>query len=151
LNIHFRTAKIADLETMVSLLARDKLGSQREDISRPLNSAYVDAFHAISDDVNNQLLVVELSNQVIGMMQLTFIPYLTHVGTWRCLIEGVRIDHSFRGQSIGEKMFLHAFEMAKEKGCKVVQLTSDKLRPDAIRFYEKLGFKATHEGFKLAL
>ncbi|WMS85635.1 hypothetical protein [Pleionea litopenaei] len=81
MNIHFRTAKIADLETMVSLLARDKLGSQREDISRPLNSAYVDAFHAISNDVNNQLLVVEISNQVIGMMQLTFIPYVTHVGT----------------------------------------------------------------------
>ncbi|WMS85634.1 GNAT family N-acetyltransferase [Pleionea litopenaei] len=63
----------------------------------------------------------------------------------------MRIDDSFRGQGIGEKMFLHAFEMAKEKGCKIVQLTSDKLRPDAIRFYEKLGFKATHEGFKLAL
>ena len=85
------------------------------------------------------------------MLQLTFIPNLSHLGGWRCLIEGVRIHEDFRGQGIGEEMFEYAIELAKSKGCIVVQLTSDKQRPDAIRFYQKLGFKATHEGFKFTL
>ena len=85
------------------------------------------------------------------MRQLTFIPYLTHIGSWRCLIEGVRIHESFHGCGYGKQMFEHAINLAKVKGCKIVQLTSDKQRPNAIRFYAKLGFKATHEGFKLTL
>ena len=101
--------------------------------------------------VPNQLIVVEANNELIGMLQLTFIPYLTHMGSWRCLIEGVRIHADYRGKGIGEKMFAFAIEQAKKKGCNLVQLTSDKQRPDAIRFYEKLGFKASHEGFKLSV
>jgi ribosomal protein S18 acetylase RimI-like enzyme len=85
------------------------------------------------------------------MLQLTYIPYLTHIGSWRCLIEGVRIHEAYRGQGIGEQVFEHALKLAKARGCKLVQLTSDKQRPEAIRFYEKLGFKASHEGFKLTL
>jgi GNAT superfamily N-acetyltransferase len=94
---------------------------------------------------------VESQHQLVGMLQLTFIPYLTHIGTWRCLIEGVRIHSAHRGKGYGELMFQQAIELAREKGCKLVQLTSDKQRPDAIRFYEKLGFIASHEGFKLTL
>ena len=85
------------------------------------------------------------------MLQLTFIPYLTHIGSWRCLIEGVRIHSNFRGQGLGTAFFKWAIERAKSRHCRIVQLTSDKQRPDALRFYQALGFKATHEGFKLTL
>lgn len=151
MQVTFRKAIEQDLPFIVALLADDELGSQREDISSPTNPAYVDAFAAIESDPNNLLLVVESQHQLVGMLQLTFIPYLTHVGTWRCLIEGVRIHSAHRGKGYGELMFQQAIELAREKGCKLVQLTSDKQRPDAIRFYEKLGFIASHEGFKLTL
>ncbi|MHA2852190.1 GNAT family N-acetyltransferase [Vibrio harveyi] len=151
MELNYRSADFEDLESLVALLSNDPLGSKREDTSIPLNSSYVEAFEAITRDPNNELLVVELENSLVGMLQITFIPYLTHIGSWRCLIEGVRIHSDYRGQGFGEKMFEYAIEQAKNKGCTIVQLTSDKQRPDAIRFYEKLGFKATHEGFKLAL
>ena len=151
MELKYRSADFEDLESLVALLSNDPLGSKREDASVPLNSAYIEAFEAITRDPNNELLVVELENSLVGMLQITFIPYLTHIGGWRCLIEGVRIHSDYRGQGFGAQMFAHAIELAKSKGCTIVQLTSDKQRPDAIRFYEKLGFKATHEGFKLAL
>ncbi|AUJ35168.1 GNAT family N-acetyltransferase [Vibrio vulnificus] len=151
MELNYRSADFEDLESLVALLSNDPLGSKREDASIPLNSSYVEAFEAITRDPNNELFVVELENSLVGMLQITFIPYLTHIGSWRCLIEGVRIHSDYRGQGFGEKMFEYAIEQAKNKGCTIVQLTSDKQRPDAIRFYEKLGFKATHEGFKLAL
>lgn len=151
MSLVFRQAVNADLPSLVSLLANDLLGSHREDASLPLQQSYFDAMQAITNDPNNWLLVVEQGSQLVGMLQLTFIPYLTHKGSWRCLIEGVRIHEDFRGQGFGEQMFQYAIAQAKEKGCSIVQLTSDKQRPDALRFYEKLGFKATHEGFKLAL
>ena len=147
----FRIAIQNDLETLVSMLGDDELGNQREDLSIPLNQQYLDVFKAIDDDPHNELLVVEFNTHIVGMLQLTYIPYLTHIGTWRCLIEGVRIHAEYRGRGIGEKMFEYAISRAKQKHCRLVQLTSDKRRPDAIRFYEKLGFKASHEGFKLAL
>ncbi|OIN23235.1 GNAT family N-acetyltransferase [Vibrio barjaei] len=151
MGLKYRSATLEDLESLVALLSNDSLGSQREDTSIPLNSGYLEAFEAIVRDPNNQLLVVEQENSLVGMLQITFIPYLTHIGSWRCLIEGVRIHSDFRGQGFDEQMFAHAIELARNKGCTIVQLTSDKQRPDAIRFYEKLGFKATHEGFKLVL
>lgn len=151
MSLVFRQAVNADLPSLVRLLANDLLGSHREDASLPLQQSYFDAMQAITNDPNNWLLVVEQGSQLVGMLQLTFIPYLTHKGSWRCLIEGVRIHEDFRGQGFGEQMFQYAIAQAKEKGCSIVQLTSDKQRPDALRFYEKLGFKATHEGFKLAL
>ncbi|NMH64712.1 GNAT family N-acetyltransferase [Shewanella salipaludis] len=151
MELKYRPAKLDDLESLVSLLSNDPLGSKREDATVPLNEAYLSAFNAIDIDPNNELLVVEFEGFLVGMLQLMFIPYLTHIGSWRCLIEGVRIHEDFRGRGFGEQMFEFAIKQAKSKGCNLVQLTSDKLRPDAIRFYEKLGFKATHEGFKLVL
>ncbi|WNC68625.1 GNAT family N-acetyltransferase [Thalassotalea nanhaiensis] len=151
MELKYRSAEFEDLASLVALLSNDPLGSKREDASIPLNSAYLEAFEAIVRDPKNELLVVELENSLVGMLQITFIPYLTHIGSWRCLIESVRIHSDYRGQGFGEQMFEHAIELAKNKGCTIVQLTSDKQRPDAIRFYEKLGFKATHEGLKLAL
>jgi GNAT superfamily N-acetyltransferase len=151
LQLEFREAAQTDLKQLVHLLADDVLGADREDASEPLNMKYSEAFSAINSDPNNELVVVEHAGTLVGMLQLTFIPYLTHTGAWRCLIEGVRIRRDFRGQGLGSQLFEWAIDRAKAKGCKLVQLTSDKQRPDAIRFYEGLGFKATHEGLKLML
>lgn len=151
MDLSFREALEEDITALVELLADDGLGQQREDISKPLNEAYLLAFKQINADPNNELIVAEENQHIVGMLQLTFIPYLTHIGSWRCLIEGVRIHSKYRNTGLGTKLFSWAIERAKIKECKIVQLTSDKQRPNAIRFYESLGFKATHEGFKLKL
>ena len=151
MNLAFREALESDLSKLVALLADDELGATREDNSTPLNPRYLTSFNEIDLDPNNQLIVAESQKALVGMMQLTFIPYLTHTGSWRCLIEGVRIARPFRGKGVGTDLIQWAIESAKSRHCGIVQLTSDKQRPDAIRFYESLGFKATHEGFKLKL
>ena len=89
------------------------------------------------------------SSKVIGVLQMTFIPYLTYKGSWRALIEGVRVAESHQSEGVGQKLFEWAIERAKERKCKMLQLTTDKARADALRFYERLGFKASHEGMKL--
>ena len=151
MNLDFRRATESDISNLVILLADDDLGAKREDISIPLNQSYIDAFHSIEQDPNNELTVVECGGELVGMLQVTFNPYLTHTGSWRCLIEGVRIANNYRGQGLGTKFISWAINRAAEKNCSIVQLTSDKQRPEALRFYESLGFQATHEGFKLKL
>ena len=151
MNLDFRIATESDISDLVKLLADDDLGTKREDISVPLNQGYMEAFHSIEADSNNELTVVESNGDLAGMLQLTFIPYLTHTGSWRCLIEGVRIANNYRGQGLGTKFISWAINRAAEKNCSIVQLTSDKQRPEALRFYESIGFQATHEGFKLKL
>lgn len=133
------------------MLADDFLGAKREDTSQPPKPEYLKAFEAIQSDPNNQLIVVEDQGQVIGMMQLTFIPFLTYIGSWQCLVEGVRVMKAHRNQGVGTELLKWAINYAMEKGCLWVRLTSDKQRPDAIKFYEKLGFTASHVGFKLNL
>jgi GNAT superfamily N-acetyltransferase len=147
----FRRAVRTDLEDIVRLLADDPLGARREEYASPLPDRYSLAFEAIDRDPNNELVVVELEGRIAGVLQLTYIPYLTYRGGWRALIEGVRVDASLRSSGIGRKLFTWAIERARDKGCHMVQLTSDKTRPDAIRFYESLGFVASHEGMKLLL
>ena len=151
MNLDFRQAVKSDIASLVSLLADDDLGVSREDISMPLNQSYLDAFLNIEQDPNNELTVVQHNGELVGMLQLTFIPYLTHTGSWRCLIEGVRIAKEYRGQGLGSRFITWAIERAGEKNCSIVQLTSDKQRPQALKFYESLGFQATHEGFKLKI
>ncbi|MCL1078820.1 GNAT family N-acetyltransferase [Parashewanella spongiae] len=151
MKLDYRNAQKNDLETLITLLSDDDLGRKREDTSKPINTSYLTAFEHIEQDPNNELVVIEFQQQAVSMLQLTFIPYLTHTGSWRCIIEGVRIHSDFRGKGIGEQMFLWAINRAKQRQCHLVQLTSDKQRPDAIRFYEKLSFIASHEGFKLVL
>jgi GNAT superfamily N-acetyltransferase len=151
MELSFRNAQKNDIIKLVNLLADDSLGIKREDISKPLNENYYAAFYNINQDPNNELVVVELGGYLVGMLQLTFIPYLTHVGSWRCIIEGVRIDRAARSQGLGTKFINWAIERAKERNCNLVQLTSDKQRVEALRFYESLGFQATHQGFKLKL
>ena len=147
----FRPAVRADLPDIVRLLADDPLGSKREEYVSPLPESYYIAFDAIDDDPNNELIVVDLDGRIVGVLQLTYIPYITYRGSWRALIEGVRVDSSVRSTGIGRSLFSWAIDRAARKGCHLVQLTSDKTRADAIRFYESLGFVASHEGLKLQL
>ena len=148
----FRPATPADLTHIVRMLADDPLGAKRENYTLPLPQSYIDAFLAIDCDPNNELIVVEeASGSVVGALQLTFIPYLTHQGGWRALVEGVRVDKRVRSLGVGKALFDWAIARATAKGCHMIQLTSDKQRPDAIRFYESLGFVASHEGMKLVL
>jgi len=151
MDLTFEQATRDDLAALVQLLADDVLGVDREDVAVPLNDRYVNAFEAVHRDPNNELMVVRSGTDLVGLLQLTFIPYLTHTGSWRCLIEGVRIARAYRGQGLGSQFIEWAIERARERNCSLVQLTSDKQRPDAIRFYESLGFRASHEGLKLAL
>lgn len=97
------------------------------------------------------MIVCARGTQVIGVLQQTYIPYLTYQGSWRALIEGVRVASSERHRGIGKLMFEHAIARARERKCTLVQLTTDRARPDALRFYEELGFKASHHGMKLML
>lgn len=147
----FRDAVAEDLESLVALLADDELGSTRENPALPLDSSYVQAFERISNDPGNDLLVAIDEGVIVGMLQLTIIPYLTHAGTTRALIEGVRVKSDVRDKGVGQQLIGEAIRRAKNHQCGVVQLTSDKTRPDAIRFYEKLGFVCSHEGLKLQL
>jgi GNAT superfamily N-acetyltransferase len=149
--LSFRQALESDLPQLIGMLADDDLGATREDATLPPNQRYVDAFREIDADPANELTVVESGGRLVGMLQLTFIPYLTHTGSRRCQIEGVRIDREWRGQGLGGEFIRWAVERARERDCDLVQLTSDKQRPDALRFYESLGFSASHEGFKLKL
>jgi len=146
-----RRATDNDLPAIVALLADDPLGAAREDSSTPLNPRYTAAFNAIEQDANQLLAMVVENQRVIGCLQVSFIPGLSRLGLWRGQIESVRIAASHRGQGLGHVMFDWAIAECQRRGCGLVQLTTDKARPDALRFYEALGFKASHEGLKLTL
>lgn len=150
-SLSFRKASFGDLEAIIRLLADDQLGQEREQLGANMELAYKKAFDQIVTDPNQSLMVVEKEGKIVGTSHLTFIPSLTFQGGLRMNIEAVRVDSSLRGQGIGEWMLNKALELAKSKGCRIVQLTTNKKRTDALRFYEKLGFKDTHEGMKLYL
>lgn len=147
-----RKAENKDVFSIVEMLANDTLGQLREDFQNPLPKKYYNAFENIATDANQELVVMEnQSGQVIGTLQLSFIQYLTYQGGIRAQIEAVRVHKDFRSKGTGQQLFEWAIARAKEKGAHVVQLTTDKKRPDALKFYEKLGFRASHEGMKLHL
>jgi GNAT superfamily N-acetyltransferase len=147
----FRRARADDVPDIVRLLADDPLGATRERYESPLPESYARAFRAIEQDANNELVVACRAERVVGVLQLTYIPSLTYQGGWRALIEGVRVDSGERSQGLGKTLFEWAIARARERACHMVQLTTDKARPDAKRFYESLGFVASHEGLKLHL
>lgn len=150
-SLRFRAATEADLPAIVRMLADDPLGAARERVADPLPATYVRAFAAIAADPNNELLVADQGGGVVGVLQLTFLPSLTWQGRWRAMVEGVRVVAGARGSGVGQAMMEEAIRRARARGCGMVQLTTDKARPDAHRFYERLGFRATHEGMKLLL
>ena len=150
-DVTFRIATAADLPRIVAMLADDFLGRERESMDADAEAAYRRAFEAIDADPNNELLVAEIDGRVIGMLQLTYLPSLTYQGRWRAMVEGVRVAREARSGGIGRQLLEHALERARRRDCHMVQLTTDKARPEALKFYEVLGFVASHEGMKLAL
>jgi len=150
-NIAIRQATLSDLPGIIALLADDELGRQREDASVPLNAAYLNAFQTIAADPNQLLMVAAEDGELVGTLQLTFLPGLSRRGAWRGQIEAVRIAEKRRGAGLGRQMFAWAIAACRQRGCNLVQLTTDKRRTDAHRFYEQLGFTASHEGYKMAL
>jgi GNAT superfamily N-acetyltransferase len=150
-SVTFRRAAQDDLPRIVALLADDPIGRSRENPGPRLDTRYRDAFAAIEHDPNHVLAVADRGGHLIGVLQLSFIPGLSLQGMWRGQIEGVRVAAGERARGVGRAMLEWAIEECRRRGCGLVQLTSDKRRIDAHRFYERLGFEATHQGYKLAL
>ncbi|MFH9658155.1 GNAT family N-acetyltransferase [Streptomyces sp. NPDC017248] len=148
-DLEIRAATADDLPAIVAMLADDPLGAQRE--SPGDLSPYRTALERLDADSNQHLVVAVHEGRVIGTLQLTVVPGLSHQGASRALIEAVRIHADERGSGLGSRMIGWAVDTARGLGCRMVQLTSDKTRTDAHRFYERLGFTASHEGFKLRL
>lgn len=145
----FREAQHSDLPAIIKLLSDDSLGATRDGPQHM--SAYEAAFRAIRAQEGNTLIVTTIGEEIVGVLQLTLIPGLSRAGMLRAQIESVRVSSHHRGQRIGKALFQHAIERARDAGCGVVQLTSDKQRTNALRFYEELGFQTSHEGLKLLL
>lgn len=151
MSLVLRDATRDDLPAIVALLFDDESGRTREDPSVPLDPRYLAAFDAIDADPNQHLIAAELDGAVIGTMQLSFLPGLSFRGSWRGLIEAVRIASSLRNQGLGEQMIRWAVEQCRVRDCKMVQLTSKADRTAAHRFYARLGFMQSHVGMKLQL
>jgi len=147
----YRLAVESDLPAIVEMLADDELGAGREDFQTPLPQCYLAAFRKIVNDENQELTVVELDGQIAATFHLSFIQYLTYRGGIRAQIEAVRVKSGMRGTGIGKEVFQYAIQRAKDKGALLVQLTTDQKRPDALRFYQQLGFVNSHNGMKLHL
>ena len=150
-DIHFRLATREDVPAVVCMLAEDKLGSQRERYENPLPATYYSAFEEIQKDSNHELIVAEQDQEIIGTLHLMFLPSLSFQGGLRAQIESVRVSESQRGLGIGSEMMNWAIARAKTRGAHIVQLTTHASRTDAHRFYERLGFKGSHQGMKLSL
>ncbi|MEV6815911.1 GNAT family N-acetyltransferase [Micromonospora sp. NPDC051296] len=148
-DVIFREAVRADLPAVLDLLADDVLGRTR-DVGE-VDATYEKAFADITADPRNQLVVADAGGEVLGCMQLTYIPGLGRHGVERQLVESVRIRSDQRGRGLGRQMMAWAIDQARQRGCGLVQLTTDKSRRDAHRFYLDLGFVASHEGMKLSL
>jgi ribosomal protein S18 acetylase RimI-like enzyme len=147
-----RKAKKEELFRIIELYADDVLGQSRETLSDPLDEGYLKAFDSIDRNPQQELLVlVDDDNLILGTLQITYVQYLNRMGSKRAIFEAVRIDKNHRGKGLGEMMCKLAINKAKENGAKFVQLFSDKQRTDALRFYQKIGFTPSHEGFKMNL
>ncbi|RUV16470.1 GNAT family N-acetyltransferase [Mesorhizobium sp. M7A.F.Ca.MR.245.00.0.0] len=149
--ITFRRAQASDLPDIVAMLADDPLGAGREDAALPLAQGYLDAFNAIDADPNQLLAVAVEGGEVIGTLQISFLAGLSHKGAWRGQIEAVRVAGHRRSDGIGRQMIVWAIDACRARGCSLVQLTTDKGRTDAHRFYESLGFTGSHLGYKKSL
>lgn len=150
-DLHFRQAQRADVPLLVGLLADDVLGADRESEGDAVAACYWTAFDAIEQAAHVEQWVVERADRMVGCFQLYFLPGLSLRGGLRAQIESVRVAADLRGQGLGLQIIGWAIDRARARGCVVVQLTTDKRRRNAHRFYERLGFRATHEGMKLKL
>lgn len=148
-DLEIRPATTDDIPAVVAMLADDPLGAQRE--SPDDLTPYLAALERLSSDPNQHLVVAVREGHVVGTLQLTIIPGLSRRGTTRSIIEGVRIHADERGSGLGTRLIEWAIDESRRQNCQLVQLTSDNTRTDAHRFYERLGFTASHVGFKLPL
>ena len=148
-DVHVRKMQKADLPRILQLLADDEIGQLRETLQTTPHDDYLRAFSAIDSDVNQYLAVFEENDDIIGCLQISFIPGLSRRGALRGQIESVRVATNVRGNGYGTLMIAWAIKKCREQGCSLVQLTTDKTRKDAQRFYQELGFVPSHEGFKL--
>jgi GNAT superfamily N-acetyltransferase len=147
-----RPAAEADLPALVALLAEDMLGRERDDASLPLDEGYGRAFARIQQRPDLHLMVGELDGEVVATLQLTFIAGLARKGAWRAIVEAVHVRADRRGRGLGAQMIAWAAATARARdNCPFLQLTTDKRRKDAHRFYERLGFQPSHKGYKLRL
>lgn len=150
--MQFRFAERDDIPAIVALLADDELGAQRERPAPTDEGVYLDAFERMAaEEFNKYLLAVAPDGALLGCLQITIISGLSRAGMKRAQLEGVRVATTARGQGIGHKLFTEAHDIAKREGCGLVQLTTDRAREDALRFYESLGYENTHNGVKLKL
>ncbi|MDX3002419.1 GNAT family N-acetyltransferase [Kribbella solani] len=148
-NLDIRRATAGDVAGIVAMIAGDQLGATRE--STDDLAPYLQAFDRIDADPNQLLVVAERNDELVGTLQLTIIPGLSRRGSSRGLIEAVRVAATARGEGLGSTLIRWAIDESRTRGCTLVQLTSDKTRTEAHRFYTNLGFENTHEGFKLKL
>ncbi|MEV7125136.1 GNAT family N-acetyltransferase [Streptomyces sp. NPDC093260] len=148
-DLEIRGAATDDVPAIVGMLADDPLGAQRE--SPDDLAPYLAALERLAADPNQRLVVAVREGRIVGTLQLTFIPGLSRRGATRSVIEAVRIHADERGSGLGTRLIEWAIEESRRAGCQLVQLTSDRSRTDAHRFYERLGFEASHVGFKLTL
>jgi len=149
----FRIATRADLPAILDLLDGDEISRSRAPLPSPEDedaSSWA-AFEAIDADPRNELVVADAGGEIVGTCQLTFIPSLSRRGAERMTIEAVHVRADRRGRGLGRLMMTWAMERGRERGCRLAQLTTDKRRTDAHRFYASLGFEASHEGFKKPL
>ncbi|MFJ4975010.1 GNAT family N-acetyltransferase [Streptomyces coeruleorubidus] len=148
-DLEIRPATADDVPAIVGMFADDPLGAQRE--SPDDLTPYLAALEQLIADPNQRLVVAVREDRVVGTLQLTIIPGLSRRGATRSIIEGVRVHTDERGSGLGTQLIEWAIDESRHSGCQLVQLTSDNTRTDAHRFYERLGFTASHTGFKLAL
>ncbi|MFF8191463.1 GNAT family N-acetyltransferase [Streptomyces bobili] len=148
-DLEIRAAVAEDIPAIVGMLADDPLGARRE--SPDDLAPYLSALKRISADPNQRLVVAVREGRVVGTLQLTIVPGLSRRGATRSIIEGVRVHADERGSGLGTRFIEWAIEESRRENCRLVQLTSDSTRTGAHRFYERLGFEASHVGFKLQL
>jgi len=150
-NYTLRLATEADLHIIIEMMTDDVLAQQRQYQSESDYKKYLNAFNKIANDPNANLYVITQANQVIGCAQLNYLTHLTFTGGTRAQIEGVRVHKNYRDKGIGSIFIQQLIQLAKEHGCHMVQLMTDKQRAETLKFYEKLGFINTHHGMKLHL
>ncbi|MER5274294.1 GNAT family N-acetyltransferase [Streptomyces sp. NPDC002809] len=148
-DLEIRPAAVGDLSEIVAMLADDPLGARRE--SPDDLTPYLAAFRRLADDPHQHVMVAVRADRIVGTLQLTVIPGLSRRGSTRSVIEGVRVHADERGSGLGTRLIQWAVDESRRQACQLVQLTSDATRADAHRFYERLGFVASHVGFKLTL
>lgn len=147
----FRPATVDDLPFLIGLAVEDNVVLTDDDPADATGPEYVAALAAIDADPNQEMLVAELDGEAVGCFQLTYIPGLMRRGMWRGLVEMVHVAPAHRNRGFGAQMMAWAVERCRTRGCGMIQLTSNKKRVDAHRFYRRLGFEQSHEGLRLML